>query len=340
MNMNMNMNTIMNAKLIKEFQSLIDYHKSEGTNNFKIRAFQKALITIKNLEFEIESVEDVKNITGIGKGTSTRIGEILKTGKLAEIKNKSVTNELKELMRITGIGPAKASVLYTNGITLEILKTNQDIANNNLTHHQLIGLKYFTDIESRIPYSEITEIQKYIGGIFKTIDDNLQFDICGSYRRKQPDSGDIDILIYYKSMTRLNDHSDLLKQIVSNLTRSNFLVDHLTECGNTKYMGMCRLNNGLPARRIDIRYINPENVPFAILYFTGSGEFNKNMRIYAHKLGYKLNEYCLEKLDAGHPPNCQEPKKIYLKNEKEIFQFLKLKYVNPSDRVTDYCFSK
>ena len=334
------MTTIMNVAVIKEFQSLIDYHKSEGTNNFKIRAFQKALSAIKNLEFEIESVDDVKNIPGIGKGTSARIGEILNTGKLAEIKNKSVTNELKELMRITGIGPAKASVLYTNGITLEILKTNPEIANDNLTHHQLIGLKYLTDIESRIPYSEITEIQKYIGGIFKTIDVNLQFDICGSYRRKQPDSGDIDILIYYKSRTRPNDRTDLLKQIVSNLTLSKFLVEHLTECGNTKYMGMCRLNNALPARRIDIRYINPENVPFAILYFTGSGEFNKNMRIYAQKLGYKLNEYCLEKIEVGHQPNGYEPKKIYLKNEKEIFQFLKLKYVNPSDRVSDYCFSK
>ena len=170
----------MNVAVIKEFQSLIDYHKSEGTNNFKIRAFQKALSTIKNLEFEIESVDDVKTIPGIGKGTSARIGEILNTGKLAEIKNKSVTNELKELMRITGIGPTKASALYTNGITLEILKTNQEIANDNLTHHQLIGLKYLTDIESCIPYSEITEIQKYIGGIFKTIDVNLQFDICGS----------------------------------------------------------------------------------------------------------------------------------------------------------------
>jgi DNA polymerase/3'-5' exonuclease PolX len=79
-------------------------------------------------------------------------------------------------------------------------------------------------------------------------------------------------------------------------------------------------------------------VPFAILYFTGSGEFNKNMRIYAQKLGYKLNEYCLEKLDGDSVPTGHESKKIYLKNEKEIFQFLKLKYVNPSDRVRDYCF--
>ena len=41
MNMNMNTTTIMNAKLIKEFQSLIDYHKSEGTNNFKYEPFKR-----------------------------------------------------------------------------------------------------------------------------------------------------------------------------------------------------------------------------------------------------------------------------------------------------------
>ena len=34
----------------------------------------------------------------------------------------------------------------------------------------------------------------------------------------------------------------------------------------------------------------------ALLYFTGSGEFNKNMRIFALKKGYTINEYGIYKL--------------------------------------------
>ena len=97
-------------------------------------------------------------------------------------------------------------------------------------------------------------------------------------------------------------------------------------------MGMCRLSDEYPNRRIDIRFINTINVPFAILYFTGSGEFNKNMRVYANKLGYKLNEYNLENINDP----TQGP--IYCKTEREIFKFLKLKYVKPEDRLSSYEF--
>ena len=46
-------------------------------------------------------------------------------------------------------------------------------------------------------------------------------------------------------------------------------IDDLTKEGDTKYMGICRFQNGI-ARRIDIRYIQKEHVPTSILYFTGS----------------------------------------------------------------------
>ena len=57
-------------------------------------------------------------------------------------------------------------------------------------------------------------------------------------------------------------------------------------------MGLCSFNNG-PIRRIDIRYMPISSFYTALIYFTGSKNFNKQMRLYAIKLGYKLNEYGL-----------------------------------------------
>lgn len=318
----------MNTKIIEEFQRLVDYHKSQGTNSFKIRSFIKAINILKTIEFEIISGEQLDKYPGIGKGTINRIDEIINSGNLSEIKD--TNKDLNDLITLTGIGPSTASKLLTNGITLEKLRNNQELANKTLTHHQLIGLKYYDDINQRIPYSEIQSIEKYIKKKLKIIDPNVSFKICGSFRRKKPESGDIDILIYYDNVVYENPY--ILKKLVSELTKVKFLVDHLTELGSTKYMGMCKLNEECLNRRIDIRFIHNKNVPFALLYFTGSGEFNKNMRIYANKLGYKLNEYNIE--------NIREPTQgpIYCNNERDIFRFFKLKYVKPEDRVPNYLF--
>ena len=47
--------------------------------------------------------------------------------------------------------------------------------------------------------------------------------------------------------------------------------------GKTKYMGICKLNSKSKGRRMDIRFIPYESKVPAILYFTGSGNFNKFM---------------------------------------------------------------
>jgi DNA polymerase/3'-5' exonuclease PolX len=320
----------MNQLIIECFQRLIDYHRSQGTNEFKLRSFIKALSIFKKLDVEITNSEQLKGIPGMGKGTLTRVDEILETGNLSEIKDEN--QDLKNLIRITGIGPAKAAKLLTNGITLEKLQDNQQIANENLTHHQLIGLKYLEDIESRIPYKEISAMERLLKRELYDIDPNLSFKICGSYRRKKRDSGDMDVLLYYDSPALEDPY--ILKSVVSNLTESGFLIEHLTELGQTKYMGLCRLlkEKGGPARRIDIRFIHHSNIPFAIMYFTGSGEFNKNMRTYVNKLGYKLNEYNIENVhNPTDPP-------IYLKSEREIFKFFNMPYIKPEDRIPDYNF--
>ena len=109
----------------------------------------------------------------------------------------------------------------------------------------------------------------------------------------------------------------LLKQV-----RQILLVDHLTECGDTKYMGICKIKES-HFMRIDIRLIPKESYPFALLYFTGSKKTNTIMRNQAIKLGFKLNEYSL---------NDKYNKPIFLYSEKAIFEYLNLDYKEPENR--------
>lgn len=314
----------MNAQIIDQFEKLIQdkksqvsYHKSLGdakeakTADIKYKNFIKVLQIIKKYPTEIKTNADIEEFSktkGIGKGTVKRIQEILEKGYLEEIKNdqdqildmKPQLEKMEDLERVTGIGPSKAKKLYQEGITLETLleeykKYSED---NNLknaphlksfTHHQLIGLKYFDKFEERIPHQEIKSLELLFQKYLIQFNSNLEATICGSYRRQEPTSGDIDILVTNKKDTIL-DNTILIK-LIAFLHDKDFLLDDLTTAGTTKYMGVC-----IGSRRIDIRLIARESYPAGLLYFTGSKDFNTRVRSKALKEGMTLEEYGLYKL--------------------------------------------
>ena len=124
------------------------------------------------------------------------------------------------------------------------------------------------------------------------IDTKAELTIAGSYRRKKSDSGDIDLLL--KAATKKT--YDLF---IDTLTEMNYLTCLLAR-GPKKYMGMGMIKSSPCHRRIDIMYTKPEEYPFAILYFTGSGDFNQRMRADALKMGFTMNEYSMKHINFVH----------------------------------------
>lgn len=324
----------MNTKLVTGFESIIASLRSDEnkTNSIKIKNYYKVIKIIKSIDYEITNGEQLKDIKGIGPSSIKHINNILSDNIVID---KSV-NIIKDLQRITGIGPVKAKKLYSNDYTLEkLLKEHEkEIVHNDLTHHQLLGLKHFHDLEKRIPYDEISEINTYFNEIIKILNLDIKLIICGSYRRKQSSSGDIDMLIYNPNIKTEDDvkKDKYLPKLLTFLNDVNFLKDHLTSLDSpTKYMGMCSIKDN-PIRRIDIRFVPMDCIYSAMLYFTGSGEFNLNMRAYAKKKGYTINEYGIYKLE-------DKTNKLEINSEEDIFKILDLQYVEPCDRVPTYLFN-
>lgn len=340
-----------NDKLIRNFESLIEKLKYEVTNtgnkklSFKINKFKQVVKIIESYQKEITCIEDVKDTKGIGEGTLERIDQFLKNGIFNELRNNSNENInntnnvqiLKDLQRITGVGPVKAKALVGKGLNLEsILSMSKEQLEDNFTHHQILGIKHFHDLEKRIPRAEITKIKTYLEKLCENLDGCLNIKICGSYRREKENSGDIDVLIYHEYLNTQDDvdswDCQYLPEIISHLKKSKFLVDDLTIKGNTKYMGMCRIGKN-PVRRIDIRFIPKDVLPSALLYFTGSGEFNVNMRKFALKCGYTINEYGIFKNGKNG-----KGKALEIKEESDIFKILGLEWVHPKERRGEFVF--
>jgi len=328
-------------KLIKlieyETNNLTD-RKERLINNFKIQSLKRSLKIIINYPTKIISGDELSSINGIGKGTIDRINEIIKNGKLNELKNydkiikKSLTNEhiINDLMNVIGIGRTVALQLikqYKVRSALE-LKELSDSNSIQLNDKLKIGLRYLGKFHGMIPRNEIDKFYNKLELLTDNYDHSMFVTICGSYRRELSTSSDIDVLLCSLDIIGmdqiLNSAENQLLSYIRYLHRENFLVDDITNKNIiTKYMGFSKLNAKSKIRRIDIRFIPIESYYTALLYFTGSYELNQLMRKQAKKLGYKLNEYGL--FDSND-------NMIDIMSEQEIFHKLNMEYIPPNKR--------
>jgi len=331
--------------LTKQIQADHTASLSKGDNKeatkhaFRLKSIKNALNALKKVDFEIVDANDVKNVNGIGKGSLERINEILTTGKLKEISedvNEKVAGIL-ELSKVIGIGNKKANY-YATKYNIKSIKQLKDAHDKNkiiLDDKVILGLKYYGVIQKNIPRKEITMIRKYLQRIGKDIDDQLEIEICGSYRRGSLESGDIDVIMFHPYMKKLDhiknpikyDLINYLESFVTFLSESGFLLDHMTDKNfKMKYMGFCKYKLN-PVRRIDIRLMPYDSMSASLLYFTGPVELNIVMRKEAQKKDMLLNEYGLFKKEA-------EGSVIPIKTkiEKDIFTKLGMPYLTPIER--------
>jgi NAD-dependent DNA ligase len=284
----------------------------------KARAYQKAEETLLGLNEEITDLSQLKGKPGIGVTIMEKMKEYLRTGTL-ELLEREKANPVNILTEVYGIGPKKAKDLVDKGITtIEKLREQQNEVLNDV---QKVGLKYFEDILERIPRSEIDEYNDIFDNTFKKVaEPGSQYEIVGSYRRGAKTSGDIDVII-------TSNNPEVFKRFIDVLIQEKIIVEVLSR-GKSKCLVITKIENSKYARRVDFLYTSPEEYPFSVLYFTGSKAFNTVMRGRALKMGYTLNEHRIARTSVAGSPI-----KMNFQNEKDIFDFLKLEYKEPNERI-------
>ena len=310
--------TRYNEAFVDVLDELQDLMTRKG-DFMRARAYQKAKEPIASFPGDISDVNQLKDLRGIGKTILLKLDEFVKTGKVAAIE-KELANPIHIFTKIYGVGPKKAQDLISKGITtLDQLRARQ---NEVLNDTQKLGLRYYDDINERIPRSEIDKFNTLVNGIFEglALENPAAYEIVGSYRRGAKTSGDIDIII-----TSADGTPTIMHQLIDKLAADG-IIEHKLTNGKTKVLVIGKLPGAKHSRRIDFLYSSPEEYPFAILYFTGSKYFNTMMRQHAVDLGYSLNEHGLTKGKKG----AKIPEKM--NSEEDIFNFLGLEYKKPEER--------
>ena len=178
--------------------------------------------------------------------------------------------------------------------------------------------------------------------------------ICGSYRRGESSSGDVDMIL--TDMTLEECEVGLLDRLVQRLTTEGLITDtlrlstvHESKTGHNTFYGICRLQTGHLYRRIDIKVFPRHELPFALLQWTGNDILNRSMKTYTKRRGLRLTDKALiptiwkpgdngayERGQGGFSGLSDAGwvgTPIPCKTEEEVFAFLGLEYIKPEDRV-------
>ena len=281
-------------------------------NSYKSTAYKKAAQTISNITEPITHPQQLANTKNIGKSILEKLTEYYHSGSIEEVLPYEI------FTNIYGVGSVKAKELVSKGFTtIQQLRENLSMA--ELNEKQLIGLQYYEPLLEKITRDEITQYYHLIQSIITNKKLRIQFEIVGSYRRGAQMSGDIDVII-----TSYENNNEFY-HIIDTLTHNQVILEILAK-GPSKCLAISKLSPSHLPRRIDFLFTSVEEYPFAVLYFTGSKDFNTFFRGLANEKGYSLNEHMIIVTKTG------EKVKHTFQSEQDIFDFIGLDYVEPNKR--------
>lgn len=316
---------VHNSEISGIFGACADLLEIEGANQYRVRAYRNAARAIAGLPRSAASMlkagEDLTALPGIGKDLAGKIGEIVRTGRLAALEEmkKRLPAGLMEVMKIGGLGPKRAGKLFhelgVSGLD-DLRKAGEEGRIRELegfgakTEEAVVAeLKRrgaAGDQGGRLLLSGAEDFALPLLEYLRKTKGVRRAEAAGSYRRGAETVGDLDILVVHDEgsgvMDRFTEYDEVEQVAAKGGTRSAVV-----------------LRSGL---RVDLRAVAVESYGAALHYFTGSKAHNIAVRRMGVGRGLKINEYGVFK----------GKKRVAGRTEEEVYASVKLPYIEPELR--------
>ncbi len=310
-----------NQELATVLREIADYLEIEEVE-YKPRAYRRAARSVASLSEDIESVHErgaLEEVEGVGESIAEKIAEYLETGSLEyyEELRADLPIDIEALTRVEGVGPKTARRLYQDlGVqTLEDLE--RAAREGRIAELEGFGETSQQNILDHIERAKTGEERMLIGRAFpiaEAVEARLKaapsfdrVDIVGSFRRRRPTVGDIDILATASdppaAMETFCDHGDVVEVRSRGETKASVVV-----------------SGGL---QMDLRIVEEDAYGAALVYFTGSKAHNISLRSRAIDRDWKLNEYGLFE---------GEGTRLAGATEQEVYETLDVRWIPPELR--------
>ena len=307
------------AELLRNIAQLLEI-KEELV--FKIRAYERAALTIENLDEDIEYVwkqGKLDDIPGVGEALTKKISEFLETGKLEyyEKLKKQVPVNVEELSKVQGLGPKTILKLYKQ-LGVKTLKDLERAAKKKkienieglgqvVEENILKSIEFVRSSGNRFLLGTALDIADEIKNRLKKLNYVNRVEIAGSLRRRKETIGDIDILVTSKNPEKVKNFFTTMNDVEQVLAQ-----------------GPTKSSIRLGGVQVDLRVLQEKHYGAALLYFTGSQQHNIALRKIAIKQGMKLSEYGVF-LKKGN-------RLVASKTEEECYKKLGLSFIEPEIR--------
>lgn len=289
---------------------------------FKARAYEKAARAVGGYPADIADfdLKRILEIPSVGRSIGEKILEFLQTGKIAALEElrAKIPPGVREMIRIPGLGPKRAIVLYR-----ELGVASVDELLRAIDEGRLAGLRGFGPKTAENIRAGIERLRGAGGRVLLSVALDLAESLeerlgrvpgveriahAGSLRRMCETIGDVDLLVASRDPGPVMDAFTTLPDVRQVLAKGETKSSVVTEAGV----------------QVDLRVVPPEVWGAALLYFTGSKAHNIRIREIAVRKGLKLNEYGLFRAKSG--------RLVVAATEEEVYERLGLPWIPPTLR--------
>ncbi len=311
------------ANILQEIADLLEMKDIQ----WKPSAYRKAAREVSSLSEDITDIyqrEELEEVDGVGSGIAEKIAEYLETGEIEDYQQlkQELPVDIEALTAVEGLGPKSVKKLYEALEITNLEELKQAAQQEKIENIEGFGEKSQQKILDHIDMAIMNKQRMLLGEawpIAKDLKEKLQqskyfnrVDIAGSFRRRKPTVGDLDVLATSDNPNQAMEEFCSLPDIKEVLSK-----------GETK--SAIEVSGNL---HIDLRIIDADSYGSALNYFTGSKDHGIHLRKLAQDQDKKLSEYGVFKSDK----NNEDEEKLAGKTEAEVYEELGLTYIEPELR--------
>ena len=311
------------ARVLGETADLMEIAAEDG---FRIRSYRNGATAVEGYPERIADIlkdpaRKVTDIPGIGKGLAQVLREIVerRSCERRDLLLEKFPPTALEFLKIQGLGPKSIALIIEHFRISTIDELERLCQEQKLRHLPRMGAK----LEEKVLRSIAGYRQRsgrYLLSYAETMAAELIEDLrqvpgvdaitpAGSLRRGRETVGDLDLLVTGPQATAALERFLAYPRVEEVLARG----------GNKASAKVGR--EGL---QVDVRTLPPDTFGAAMQYFTGSKDHNVAIRTRAVKMGLKLSEYGLFRVD--------DDSKVAGATETGVYEAIGLPWIPPELR--------
>ena len=315
-----------NKEIARILWETADLMEIAAEDSFRIRSYRNGATAVEGYPERIADIlkdpaRQVTEIPGIGKGLAQVLEEIEARGscdRRDQLLEKFPPTAL-EFLKIQGLGPKSIALLFQHYRVSTIDELERLCQEQKLRVLPRMGAKLEEKVLRSIAQYRMRTgryLLSYAEGVASELTDALiqtpgveKITPAGSLRRGRETVGDLDLLVTGPGAQAVLERFAAYPRVQEVLGR-----------GENKASARV----GLEGLQVDVRALPPESFGAAMQYFTGSKDHNVAIRTRAVRMGLKLSEYGLFRVE--------DDSKVAGATEESVYQALGLAWIPPELR--------